>query len=77
MGWYTPLIVGMISMIIVMLTKVGEYLEDPFGTDLSDLPLQKYCKVIELQVRAIQNRQKVIAYDLAVGPVSSDDEENP
>ena len=30
-------------------------LEDPFGNDITDLPLGKFCKAIEVQVAAVYN----------------------
>ena len=44
--------------------------EDPFGDDESDLPLEKFCKEVEKQITAVDERAKLITYDLAYGPAS-------
>lgn len=44
---------------------------DPFGSDIFDLPLKKYCKVVEIQIKSIMRRER-IPYDLGVGPIDED-----
>ena len=44
--------------------------EDPFGHDESDLPLEKFCQEIEKQITAVDERAKLITYDLARGPAA-------
>ena len=44
--------------------------EDPFGHDESDLPLEKFCQEIDKQITAIDERAKLITYDLARGPAA-------
>jgi len=68
MGWYSPVLIGGTYMIINMLLTIGDCMEDPFGDDISDLPLQKFCKAIETQICAISDRKRLIQYDLGVGP---------
>ena len=46
-------------------------LVDPFGNDMSDLPLKTYCKVTEIQIKSIMRRER-IPYDLGVGPIDED-----
>ena len=44
--------------------------EDPFGDDESDLPLEKFCEEVEKQITAVDERAKLISFDLAYGPAS-------
>ena len=44
--------------------------EDPFGHDESDLPLEKFCEEIDKQITAVDERAKIITFDLATGPAA-------
>ena len=44
--------------------------EDPFGHDESDLPLEKFCEEVDKQITAVDERAKLITFDLAYGPAS-------
>jgi len=57
-GWMAPVLVGLSSSIIMSLIQMGTCLCDPFGTDYTDLPLEKFCETIEAQIGAIQYRSK-------------------
>ena len=54
-------------MMMMMLFEMGSELEDPFGDDVTDHPLEKYCKKVELQVAAVAKRHRG-GTDLAVPP---------
>lgn len=54
------------------MTKIGEFMVDPFGSDIFDLPLKTYCKVVEIQIESIMRRER-IPYDLGVGPIDEDE----
>mmetsp|Transcript_329 Transcript_329/g.475 ORF Transcript_329/g.475 Transcript_329/m.475 type:complete len:207 (-) Transcript_329:125-745(-) len=69
LGWYTPIVIGVIFMVVNMIVTIGDCMEDPFGTDLTDLPMKKFCEVIEAQITAIEKRD-IIPFDLSVGPVN-------
>eukprot|EP00984_Skeletonema_dohrnii_P023195 scaffold12265_cov94-Skeletonema_dohrnii-CCMP3373.AAC.2 len=71
MGWYTPPTAGVITLVFLLMTKIGEFMVDPFGNDMSDLPLKTYCKVTEIQIKSIMRRER-IPYDLGVGPIDED-----
>ncbi|KAK1745821.1 hypothetical protein QTG54_003745 [Skeletonema marinoi] len=45
-------------------------MEDPFGHDESDLPLEKFCEEIDKQITAVDERAKIITFDLATGPAA-------
>eukprot|EP00581_Thalassiosira_minuscula_P019861 CAMPEP_0183733208 /NCGR_PEP_ID=MMETSP0737-20130205/40477_1 /TAXON_ID=385413 /ORGANISM="Thalassiosira miniscula, Strain CCMP1093" /LENGTH=384 /DNA_ID=CAMNT_0025966413 /DNA_START=441 /DNA_END=1594 /DNA_ORIENTATION=+ len=46
-GFYTPAVVIIVYIIVKMIVAVGSDMEDPFGHDESDLPLEKFCAEIE------------------------------
>lgn len=54
-----------------MFIGIGDDMEDPFGHDESDLPLEKFCETIEAQVGAVTQRATILPYKLAYGPVLS------
>ena len=54
-----------------MFIGIGDDMEDPFGHDESDLPLEKFCETIETQVGAVTNRATILPYNLAYGPILS------
>lgn len=47
----TPVVVMIIAYAFFALDAVGEELDDPFGTDPNDLPLQAICDVLEVNLR--------------------------
>jgi hypothetical protein len=53
--WYTPVLMGMLHLVVRCITELGTCLEDPFGNDITDLPLDKFCKAIEVQIAAVYN----------------------
>ena len=55
-GWMGPIIVGFSACIIMTLMDMGTAMVDPFGTDLVDLPVERFCETIEAQVLTIQRR---------------------
>lgn len=50
-GYYTPVVVMMIAYAFLGLDAVGDEIEDPFGTDLNDLPLSALSRMIEVNLR--------------------------
>ncbi len=61
---------GFICAMMMMLVEMGSALEDPFGSDVTDHPLEKYCKAVELQAAAVAKRHRggILGADLAVPP---------
>ena len=47
----TPIVVVLISYAFLGLDAVGDELEDPFGTDVNDLPLSTLSRMIEVNLR--------------------------
>lgn len=50
LGWATPLVTAMVGYTFFGLDALGEELEDPFGTDANDLPLDALVRVIEREI---------------------------
>lgn len=51
-GWATPGVVFLMSYTFFGLDAVGEEVEQPFGTDINDLPLDAISRTIERNLRA-------------------------
>lgn len=49
--WSTPLAVLFVSFALFGLDAIGDELEDPFGKDPNDLPLNALCRTIEINLR--------------------------
>lgn len=56
MGWLTPIAIYAIAIPMTIMINLGTMLQDPFGDDIVDLPLEKYCKKIEHEVHAVALR---------------------
>ena len=50
-GAFTPVVVAIIGYAFFGLDSVGEEIEDPFGTDVNDLPLATLSRMIEINLR--------------------------
>ncbi len=50
-GWATPLVVLFVSFAFFGLDAIGDEIEEPFGTDPNDLPLQTLSRMIEINLR--------------------------
>ncbi|MEO0532758.1 MAG: bestrophin family ion channel [Cyanobacteria bacterium P01_A01_bin.123] len=46
LGWFTPLIAGLISFTIFGIEEIGIEIENPFGNDPNDLPLDDVCRTM-------------------------------
>jgi hypothetical protein len=53
--WYTPILMSLLHLVVRSITELGNCLEDPFGDDMTDLPLDKFCQAIEMQIAAVFN----------------------
>lgn len=52
-GVFTPVVVAFIGYAFFGLDAVGEEIEDPFGTDINDLPLAALSRMIEINLRQL------------------------
>lgn len=46
LGWWTALIAGLISFAVFGIEEIGIEIENPFGTDANDLPLDTICRTM-------------------------------
>ncbi|RIB08334.1 Bestrophin, RFP-TM, chloride channel-domain-containing protein [Gigaspora rosea] len=54
LGWFTIPTIFLIAFILFGILAVGSEIENPFGYDKNDLPLDDYCKDLEAEVRYLQ-----------------------
>lgn len=47
LGWFTPFIVVFIAYTFVAFEAIADEIENPFGTETNDLPLNNICQMIE------------------------------
>ncbi|MBO9732538.1 MAG: hypothetical protein J7623_28100 [Chitinophaga sp.] len=47
LGWFTPFIVAFVAYTFVAFEAIADEIEEPFGTDANDLPLNNMCAMIE------------------------------
>jgi putative membrane protein len=47
MGWYTPVASGLLAFALFGIEEIGIEIEDPFGYDANDLPLDAILATIE------------------------------
>jgi len=50
LGWMTPLFTVVIAYSFFGLDALSEELEDPFGMEMNDLPLDRMCRICEISV---------------------------
>ncbi len=51
-GFMTPFVVAIVAYTFFGLDALGDELEEPFGVDANDLPLDAICRAIEIDLRA-------------------------
>ncbi len=56
LGWWTPLLVTVVGYTFFGLDALGDQLEDPFGTDDNDLPLDAIVRTIERELLCAMGR---------------------
>lgn len=44
LGWWTPLVTGILSFILLGVEEIGAQIDDPFGYDPNDLPIEQICE---------------------------------
>ncbi len=50
-GYMTPLVVAIVAYTFFGLDALGDEIEEPFGLDANDLPLDAICRAIEIDLR--------------------------
>lgn len=51
LGFMTPFVVAIVAYTFFGLDALGDEIEEPFGTDTNDLPLDALCRTIEINLR--------------------------
>ncbi|KAL1915607.1 uncharacterized protein VTP21DRAFT_6731 [Calcarisporiella thermophila] len=65
LGWWTIMVVWFVSFIMYGVEAIGEEIENPFGYDPNDLPIDSFCDVIRRELNAIQSKPPVDIEDWA------------
>ncbi|MEO7313256.1 MAG: bestrophin family ion channel [Chitinophagaceae bacterium] len=55
LGYFVIPVVAFIFYVLASLELIAEEIEDPFGADTNDLPMQKICENIEKHIQEIMN----------------------
>jgi putative membrane protein len=58
MSWVVVPMTVMVAFVAIFLIIFGSKLVDPFGDDIVDIPLERFCETIEIQVNAISDRRR-------------------
>ncbi len=61
LGWFTPLLVAVISYALFGLDALGDELEEPFGREENDLPLEALVRTVEREMLAALGETKLPA----------------
>lgn len=69
LGWLTPLVVLVTSFVFLVLERISELLEQPFGTRPNDLPLSALCRTIEIDLLQALGEETVPSSAQPVGGV--------
>lgn len=67
LGWWTGIFVAIVSFALFGIEEIGVEIENPFGYDTNDLPLDKICQTIQ------NNIEELIQYDSKITPEISKD----
>lgn len=50
LGFFTPVIVGLVSFTLLGIEEIGLQIEEPFGHDANDLPLDQICQTMVVNI---------------------------
>jgi putative membrane protein len=53
-GWVEIVVTALIAFIMLGIEEIGVEIEDPFGTDDNDLPLERFCATVESDLRSVE-----------------------
>jgi putative membrane protein len=59
LGWITVPATVAAAYMIIGLAAIGHELEDPFGNDVNDLPLDHYCDELRRELDVLTSREKM------------------
>ena len=60
--WMTAPIVALVSFTILGIEEIGIEIEDPFGYDANDLPLDKMCSTMERNIEDLITLAPCVRY---------------
>ena len=68
--WWTGPIVAILSFVLLGIEKIGNTIEEPFGTDENDLPLEDICNTIlnDIEDLVMVNSQESRSLNLEIDP---------
>jgi ion channel-forming bestrophin family protein len=67
LGFMTPFVVAIVAYTFFGLDALGDEIEEPFGLDPNDLPLDAICRTIEINLRESLGDEQIPAPLAAVG----------
>jgi len=68
LGWLEPLVTVGVAYLVLMIEALGNELDNPFGTDASDIPLDQICSNIAFDLLGVGQRPK-FGPEKGIGPV--------
>lgn len=69
LGWRMPIVVGIISFTLLGIEAIGHEIENPFGLDANDLPLDQFCTTLKTNLQHfLPNSPKQSIEDRAANP---------
>jgi ion channel-forming bestrophin family protein len=72
LGWLTPLLVSLISFTLLGIEEIGIQIEDPFGNDPNDLPLDAICQTMVRNIDDLLQLYSTPDLDIAYSQLISD-----
>ncbi|PZO39247.1 MAG: hypothetical protein DCF19_14650 [Pseudanabaena frigida] len=61
LGWWTGVFVGLVSFTLLGIEEIGIEIENPFGYDDNDLPLDTICNTVKQDIEELINSNYAIA----------------
>lgn len=52
-GWGEILVTALVAFVLLGIEEIGVEIEDPFGTDDNDLPLERFCETVERDMQSV------------------------
>ncbi len=68
LDWLTPVVTMAVAYLVLMIETVGNELDDPFGNDPSDIPLDRICATIAFDLLG-EGKQPAVTPQRGVGVV--------
>jgi putative membrane protein len=68
LGWLTPIVVMGVAYLVLMIETIGNELDNPFGTDASDLALDHICDSLTFDLLGLGSGPEAVSRK-GVGPV--------